>query len=148
MDRRNSRSLNVEQETCLSSPGYSNLQNVMPSVLLPNQMYPENSLMRTHSLGNIKNETQPPPVSDKKNSEKNWIETSLDFQQSVNHDLSSSMKISPKHSQAIHIQSTQKPENKHSNLYDVVEHFDAVNMFFKYIHVLYFFIDKNNAFIH
>jgi len=106
LDKQNSRSSSVEQETCLSSSGYSNSQNVVSSVLLPNQMYPENSLMRTHSLGNIKNETQPPLVSDKKSSEKNWVETSLDFQQTVNHDLSSSMKL--------------------SNLYDVVDHFDAV----------------------
>lgn len=61
------------------------------TVLLPNQMYPENSLLRTHSLGNIKNENHVQTnkvitdldkvslVSDnRKNSEKQWIETSLD----------------------------------------------------------------------
>lgn len=48
-------------------------------------MYPENSLLRTHSLGNVKNTNTALPdvekilISDnKKNSEKQWIETSLD----------------------------------------------------------------------
>lgn len=61
------------------------IQNSSSAVLLPNQMYPENSLLRTHSLGNVKNTNIVIPdiekvlISDnKKNSEKQWIETSLD----------------------------------------------------------------------
>lgn len=55
-------------------------------------MYPENSLMRTHSLGNIKNENQQQTTEkrfiesdqvslvseNRKHSEKEWLETSLD----------------------------------------------------------------------
>jgi len=115
---------------------YTNSQSGTTSVLLPNQMYPENSLMRTHSLGNIKNESQleqdmvqPPLVSDNKNHEKKWIETSLDFRQTVTHEIPSRMKMcTPPPPLA------SKPEIKHSNVYDVVDNFDTVIVFF-YIHL-------------
>lgn len=75
---------------------YSNLHHQPSTILLPNQMYPENSLMRTHSLGNIKNENQQQAekrciesdqvslVSEnRKHSEKEWLETSLDSIESL-----------------------------------------------------------------
>lgn len=69
-------------------PQYTNSQPPTTTVLLPNQMYPENSLMRTHSLGNIKNDNQQHTekgltdidqgFDNRKMTEKKWLETSLD----------------------------------------------------------------------
>jgi len=122
----------VEQEICLpASSQYTNSQNATSSVLLPNQMYPENSLMRTHSLGNIKNESHPepnlmpPPLlsNNKKHSEKKWIETSLDFKQAPIRELQSPIKMHTP------LPLAPKTENKHSNIYDVVDHFETVIIF-------------------
>lgn len=104
---------------------YVNSQNSATTVLLPNQMYPENSLMRTHSLGNIKNENQQKieksitdldqvsSVSDnRKSTEKKWLETSLDC---------ASIDSGPILSQT---------ENKHPQPYEsLVNHFDTVIIF-------------------
>jgi len=97
-------------------------------------MYPENSLMRTHSLGNIKNENQQQTEIEftdlnqmsssesRKNSEKKWIETSLDSSSvesgpTLAHDLPPPIKM---HTPPI------QPEN-HPLPYDpLVNHFDTV----------------------
>lgn len=85
-------------------------------------MYPENSLMRTHSLGNIKNENQQKleksitdldqvsSVSDnRRNTEKKWLETSLDC---------TSIDSGP---------IVPQPEIKHPQPYEsLVNHFDTV----------------------
>ncbi|XP_050438417.1 FERM domain-containing protein 4B [Adelges cooleyi] len=95
LDRRHTRSSSSRSNSSvdhvdsnvLSMPRYSNSQHFTSTILLPNQTYPENSLMRTHSLGNIKNENQPQsekvlpevtPPDNRKVSEKKWLETSLD----------------------------------------------------------------------
>lgn len=118
-------------------PRYTNCQHTATTVLLPNQMYPENSLMRTHSLGNIKNENQPQTekvftdldqvslVSEnRKNTEKKWLETSLDSSSVesgpiLSHDLPPSIKMpTPPLIQA---------ESKHASPYEpLVNHFDTV----------------------
>lgn len=118
-------------------PRYTNSQHPATTVLLPNQMYPENSLMRTHSLGNIKNENQPQTekvftdldqvslVSEnRKNTEKKWLETSLDSSSIesgpiLSHDLPPSIKMpTPPLIQA---------ESKHPSPYEpLVNHFDTV----------------------
>lgn len=127
-------------------PHYTNSQHPTTTVLLPNQMYPENSLMRTHSLGNIKNENQQQTekgfidldqvslVSDnRKNSEKKWLETSLDSSSVesgpiLTHELPPSIKMpTPPLIQA---------ESQHPNTYEpLVNHFDTViyNLFFSSI---------------
>lgn len=100
-------------------------------------MYPENSLMRTHSLGNIKNENQQQTekmftdldqvslVSEnRKNSEKKWLETSLDSSSVesgpiLTHDLPPSIKMPTP--------PLIPSETKHASPYEpLVNHFDTV----------------------
>lgn len=142
LDRRHTRSSSsrsnssVDQEPSAIPvmPPHTNSQHPTTTVLLPNQMYPENSLMRTHSLGNIKNENQQQiekgftdlnQISlseNRKNTEKTWIETSLDSSSiesgpTVTHDLPPPIKM---HTPPI------QPDN-HPLPYDpLVNHFDTV----------------------
>ncbi|XP_050528698.1 uncharacterized protein LOC126898558 [Daktulosphaira vitifoliae] len=96
---RSSSSVDQVDSNILSMPRSSTIQHFTNTILLPNQTYPENSLLRTHSLGNIKNENQLQtekvtteiPPDNRKVSEKTWVETSLDSS-SVD-----SLRLPPKH---------------------------------------------------
>ncbi|XP_022180573.1 FERM domain-containing protein 4A [Myzus persicae] len=131
---RSNSSVDHEPSAVPVVPRHTNSQHPTTTILLPNQMYPENSLMRTHSLGNIKNENQQQPEKgftdlnqislseSRKNSEKKWIETSLDSSSvesgpTLTHDLPPPIKM---HTPPI------QPEN-HPLPYDpLVNHFDTV----------------------
>lgn len=122
-------------------PRYTNPQHPTTTILLPNQMYPENSLMRTHSLGNIKNENQQPTEKvfvdsdqvslapdNRKNSEKKWLETSLDSS-SVDsgptpiHDIQPPIKMNTP-------PSITPTEIAHPHTFEpLVNHFDTVIVF-------------------
>lgn len=104
-------------------------------------MYPENSLMRTHSLGNIKNENQQPSENkfmepdqvslvseNRKHSEKKWLETSLD-----SHSLDSRPQLTPEFPPPTLIKMHTPPlippqENKHqhSSFEPIINNFDTV----------------------
>lgn len=143
LDRRHTRSSSSRSNSSVDHeppavpavvPRHTNSQHPTATILLPNQMYPENSLMRTHSLGNIKNENQQQTEKgftdlnqillseSRKNSEKKWIETSLDSSSvesgpTLAHDLPPPIKM---HTPPI------PPEN-HPLPYDtLVNHFDTV----------------------
>lgn len=125
-------------------PRYTNLQHSTTSVLLPNQMYPENSLMRTHSLGNIKNENQQQSekrsteldqvsiVSEnRKHSEKKWLETSLDSS-----SVDSGPILTPELPPPLPPSKMSTPpllatqDNKHPLLFEpITNHFDTVIIF-------------------
>lgn len=148
MDRRHPRSSSsrsnnsVEHEPLVSVPRYTNSQISTTTVLLPNQMYPENSLMRTHSLGNIKNENQQQTekgftqdldqvslVSDnRKHSEKKWQETIL---HSTNADSGLTLvcdlpPLMKRHTPPL----VPQPENKNLHHFEQPEsHFDTVIIF-------------------
>lgn len=131
---RSNSSVDHEPSAVPVVPRHTNIQHPATTILLPNQMYPENSLMRTHSLGNIKNENQQQTEKvftdlsqislseNRKNSEKKWIETSLDSSSvesgpTLTHDLPPPIKM---HTPPI------QPEN-HPLPYDpLVNHFDTV----------------------
>ncbi|XP_025198040.1 FERM domain-containing protein 4B isoform X2 [Melanaphis sacchari] len=140
LDRRHTRSsssrsnssVDHEPSTIPVMPRHTNSQHPTTTILLPNQMYPENSLMRTHSLGNIKNENQQQiekaftdsnqiSLSEsRKNSEKKWVETSLDSSSvesgpTLTHDLPPPIKM---HSPPI------QPEN-HPLPYDPLVPFES-----------------------
>ncbi|XP_060847308.1 FERM domain-containing protein 4B [Rhopalosiphum padi] len=142
LDRRHTRSSSSRSNSSVDHepsaapvvPRHTNSQHPTTTILLPNQMYPENSLMRTHSLGNIKNENQQQAEKgftdlnqmslseSRKNNEKKWIETSLDSSSvesgpTLAHDLPPPIKM---HTPPI------QPEN-HPLPYDpLVNHFDTV----------------------
>jgi len=146
---RSNSSVDHEPPAVPVVPRHINSQHPPTTILLPNQMYPENSLMRTHSLGNIKNENQQLTEKgftdlnqislseSKKNSEKKWIETSLDSSSvesgpTLTHDLPPPIKM---HTPPI------QPEN-HPLPYDpLVNHFDTVI-------ILYFFCYQIQIIIH
>lgn len=102
-------------------------------------MYPENSLMRTHSLGNIKNENQQPTEKtftdldqvssmpeNKKNSEKKWLETSLDSS-SVESGPTLSHDVPPPPNKMITPPLISQPENINMHTYEPIgNHFDTV----------------------
>ncbi|XP_060856553.1 FERM domain-containing protein 4B [Metopolophium dirhodum] len=131
---RSNSSVDHEPPAVPVVPRHTNSQHPTTTILLPNQMYPENSLMRTHSLGNIKNENQQQTEKgftdlnqislseSRKNSEKKWIETSLDSSSvesgpTLTHDLPPPIKM---HTPPI------QPDN-HPLPYDpLVNHFDTV----------------------
>ncbi|XP_014243591.1 innate immunity activator protein [Cimex lectularius] len=77
LDRNVSAPQTIDTESRVSStlPRNVYIPHSNTLVLLPSQTYPENSLMRTQSLGNMDNLKQQP---DRKTKEKEWYETSLD----------------------------------------------------------------------
>lgn len=142
---KNNKNVDQEQPT-VSTTRYTNPQHSTTSVLLPNQMYPENSLMRTHSLGNIKNENQQQlekrsteldQVSivseNRKHSEKKWLETSLDSS-SVDSGPTLTPELPPPPPPPPIKMTTPPlppPESKHSLLFEpITNHFDTVIIFF------------------
>lgn len=148
LDRRPTRSSSSRSNSSVDHeppvvpmPHYTNPQHIATTVLLPNQMYPENSLMRTHSLGNIKNENQQQTeksftdldqvslvAENRKNSEKKWLETSLDSSSVesgpiLTHDLPPPLKM---HTPPL----IPQPDNKHQHTFEpLVNHFDNVIIF-------------------
>lgn len=117
-------------------PQYTNSQQPTTTVLLPNQMYPENSLMRTHSLGNIQNDNQQhtekgftdldQEFDNRTLTEKKWMETSLDSQSGpvLTHIVPSLIKINT--SPLI-----PQQENNTQLLYEpLVNNFDTVIIIF------------------
>lgn len=78
LDRNAQPLQTIELENRISSTLPRNVymsQGNNSSVLLPSQTYPENSLMRTQSLGSVDNSKQHP---DRKSKEKEWYESCLD----------------------------------------------------------------------
>ncbi|KAF6215790.1 hypothetical protein GE061_000125 [Apolygus lucorum] len=82
LDRSSHYSEASDSENRISAtlPRNSTTPHSTVSVLLPNQTYPESSLMRTQSLGNMDNLKN---QADRKNKEKEWYETSLDSSPAV-----------------------------------------------------------------
>lgn len=78
LDRRRAGSGSSGASWLIDEDGYDDrhikplMQNIVPAVLLPNQTYPENSLMRTQSLGIVDH------TVGRKTREKEWYETALD----------------------------------------------------------------------
>lgn len=112
-------------------------------------MYPENSLMRTHSLGNIKNENhqqtekgftdldQVSLVSDnRKHTEKIWLETSLDSssvesEPTLTHDLPPPLPPSIRLHTPPLIQSLSENKHQHPAFEPpLANHFDSVIYYF------------------
>lgn len=148
LDRRHTRSSSSRSNSSVDHelsvvpvmPRHTNPQHPTTTILLPNQMYPENSLMRTHSLGNIKNENQQQTEKvftelnqmslseSRKNSEKKWIETSLDSSSvesgpTLTHDL-------PPPPPPIKMHTPPIQSENHPLPYDpLVNHFDTVIIF-------------------
>ncbi|XP_073998872.1 stepping stone [Rhodnius prolixus] len=82
---RNSQSMMIDSVTDsrLSATLPRNIVGVVgqtnSTVLLPGQTYPENSLMRTQSLGSVESSNKPLVIPlDRKSREKEWYESSLD----------------------------------------------------------------------